>query len=425
MKLPKFMVQKHSVFWMSKTVPRPLRERVGRTHIQVRLGSDLRAAKRALSRAALYADSVIQAARDEVDAERQDEDPFKLALQLRQHYLDVTSDPDHDWDEWQAPIGHFTDEIGEKHGKEAAKMVWDIATTKTTPVLALVDAWNASAGIKEVTATKRRQEIERLAGWLTERGIATLDGVTRKVAAERVQDLIADGLLASSINRIVTIFASYWRYAISAGAAKADVWAALRVKDKRGRQRRRGLTNKELAHLLASAEGDPFMHDVVLTLALSGLRVDELAHLTVDGVKSHPITYFDIAEAKTPAGVRQVPVHDNLKKIVKQRMVGKEADELLFHELTNRNPAGQLSRLGSGWFRKAGLVEMHEGRQSVISMHSIRHWVVNRLEREGIPDSTAAWLLGHERQGITLSVYSRKGPGFTKLKQAIDVIYPS
>ncbi len=131
---------------------------------------------------------------------------------------------------------------------------------------------------------------------------------------------------------------------------------------------------------------------------------------------------FDIKTAKSASGIRKVPVHNELQEMISRRVDGKSPEDRLFHELTYKDPAAQLSGAGSIWFREAGLAKQAGGRQSVVTLHSLRHWFATSLEVAGVSGSTAAFLLGHERTGMTFSVYSRSGPGLEALTEAINKI---
>jgi len=417
MKLPKHLVLKGRTFWMSKTVPTSLRAKVGKTHLQMRLGTDAKAAMKALPKAILWADTQIQRARDE-DAPP---DVVDLALQYREGYLELAEGSPDD-----PAVGGVTglitdeaDQLERKHGYKYAKAFYNIATDKTMPVRALIKEWNATSSATEATKAKRTREIQRLAEWLAELKIIDLKGVTRKVAARRVQSLISEGLMPSTINISLTTYSAYWRYCEQSGVVTSNPWAGQRLKDSKTRPRRRPLTEPELQKLIQYATRSDLILDAVRTLALSGMRVSELADLTVSDILSPP--QFDIKASKTAASIRQVPIHDDLQAMINRRVDGKSPEDQLFHELTRQNRATQLSNLGSQWFREAGLAQkVGGGRQSVVSLHSLRHWTATSLEEAGVSGSTSAFLLGHERTGMTFSVYARSGPGLEALTEAIN-----
>ncbi len=153
--------------------------------------------------------------------------------------------------------------------------------------------------------------------------------------------------MPSTINISLTTYSAYWRFCEHSGVVASNPWAGQRLKDSKTRPRRRPLTEPELQKLIQYATRSDLILDVVRTLALSGMRVSELADLTVSDILSPP--QFDIKASKTAASIRQVPIHDDLQAMINRRVDGKSPEDRLFHELKRKDRGTQLSNLGSEW----------------------------------------------------------------------------
>jgi integrase len=117
--------------------------------------------------------------------------------------------------------------------------------------------------------------------------------------------------------------------------------------------------------------------------------------VTHQGVKCF---YVDEKAAKTGAGIRYVPVADEVKHIA----------------LFKRN----ANALGKKFGRtKAKIV----GDDRTKVFHSIRKNVTTLLERGGISEGVAADLIGHEKKTMTYGVYSG-GSSIQQLQEAVSVI---
>src|SRR5207249_2520638 len=89
---------------------------------------------------------------------------------------------------------------------------------------------------------------------------------------------------------------------------------------------------------LLTGPAPPMLHDLMRIAGLSGMRIEEVCSLRVrdlaDGL-------FHVVDAKTAAGIRDVPIHSALAPIVAARTARSRPDDVLFHEL----PPPPLSRV--------------------------------------------------------------------------------
>jgi len=81
-----------------------------------------------------------------------------------------------------------------------------------------------------------------------------------------------------------------------------------------------------MRRLLYAGEPDAVLRDYMLIGALSGMRIDEIARLKVADCKGGT---FSVLDSKTPSGIREVPIHSELRKLVDVRSKGRPADAWL------------------------------------------------------------------------------------------------
>ena len=106
----------------------------------------------------------------------------------------------------------------------------------------------------------------------------------------------------------------------------------------------RPLTDGHLLALLGAA--DPDLHDAMLILALSGMRLAELRRLRVGQCGRGA---FRVGGCAASDGARAVPVHTALAGTVLRLTSGRAGNAFVFAE-------GRACKLVGGWFRSGSLL---------------------------------------------------------------------
>jgi integrase len=88
------------------------------------------------------------------------------------------------------------------------------------------------------------------------------------------------------------------------------------------RKRKRSFTDDELSRLLYVGKPERLLREFMLIAALSGMRINEIAWIKACDVDPGHLT-IEIPTAKTEAGVRLVPIHSKLKRVILDRLKGK------------------------------------------------------------------------------------------------------
>ncbi|MBK5416699.1 tyrosine-type recombinase/integrase [Pseudomonas sp. TH31] len=178
--------------------------------------------------------------------------------------------------------------------------------------------------------------------------------------------------------------------------------------------KRKALTVEEVGTLYKAAKEQNIgaLPDLILLGVYTGARIEELCQLrkehliTVDGVKM-----FDIVDAKTVAGIRQVPLHPKLTALV-DRLSKASTDGYLVPTDSNNKYGIRSDALSKAF----GRLKTTMGFDRTRVFHSIRATVITQLVRADVPDRLINELVGHETGTVTFDVYSDGSSPKQKLK---------
>lgn len=169
------------------------------------------------------------------------------------------------------------------------------------------------------------------------------------------------------------------------------------------------------AHPDKSKEGkpDPFYWLPRVAL-LTGMRLDEICSLTVDDVvEGDGVRCFDIKRGKTNSAERAVPIHDALLPLLP--LLPKTG--YMFPDLKPGGPDKKRSwHIGKRLGRRFAKID------GASTFHAFRKNVTSTFERERVPETEAAQIVGHGRKGITYRIYSPHGIPIVQRKRLIDLL---
>ena len=319
------------------------------------------------------------------------------------------------------------EEIERTEGAERASYFHNVALGLQTPILSLVDAWLAErADMKPRQRIDYRRAVRKFVAWLAETKLpGSLEGMDRKTAGRYVSDaMVAKGVHWKTANKDISALSQYWIWLIKKGHSETNIWAgqSLRKIKPKGddKQPKRPFTDNEVFTLLHGID-DRLVLDAATVAALSGMRTEEIARMKVADCAGG---VFRITDAKTQAGIRDVPIHRDLRQLVSRRTKGKQPDAYLFDELSDPPPGSAMER-GQGITkrfvtirRRLGVDERLPGqRQSRIDFHSFRRWFIRKAidaihkGATGYDYWTIADVVGHDREtteaglGMTMGRY--------------------
>jgi integrase len=312
-------------------------------------------------------------------------------------------------------------ELGRDHPE--AQRFAEIAFGQSTPSSAHLEAWQSQLAL----AQKTQDQMQKDVALMLER-FPTLEAITHQAVKGWLGELQTKGATDSTRARIVSCCRNYWRYLrhVDAVPAESDPFRGLSGGGGIGSKKKQNGSGRgwepfkpaDVVKLWKAAreEKDQQLADLIAVAAHSGARIEELCSLKVSAVTG---STFKITDAKTAAGVREVPIHGNLKGTV-TRLRKAAKDGYLFSGLGANKYGDRSNAIGKRFGRlKASLAF---GEHHVF--HSIRKTFVTLLENAGVSENLAADIVGHEKPRVTYGLYSGGASVAVKAAAVEKVKYP-
>lgn len=340
------------------------------------------------------------AAPDERDAERE---------RIRQDVYDVDG-PQH---LQTAMTAH-----GEDGAAEQARRFVAIATGGLTATEDHVEEYLATLRVAPKTLDIKRMNLRRFVA----RFPHTSDVVRREVQ-RWVNELGAAGKAPKTLQRDLSDMRGYWRYLQALQLVSDEVHPlrdlVLPKPEKKG-DKRRPFEAGEVVQLWRHARGpwrDQELADLIELGMWTGCRIEELCALKVEHVGK---AGFRVVDAKTNAGLREVPIHKELAATM-ARLVQASKDGFVLTGLTLNKYGDRSNAIG----KRFGRLKAELGFGGDHVFHSIRKTVATLLENAKVPENVAADILGHEKKTMTYGLYSDGASLAVKARALGKLRYPA
>jgi integrase len=253
--------------------------------------------------------------------------------------------------------------------------------------------------IEQKSIDMKASSIRKFAQSFKYTSAVTRPGVQRWANAQA-----AGGAAAATVGRSISELRGYWKYLIAIQAVPDDArpfdnLTVQTVKKAKG-EKRQPFTPAEVSRLLAEARklDDADLVNVIELGRWTGARIEELCTLKTEQVHKD---YFQVADAKTDAGWRDIPIHSKLAPIMR-RLVKASTDGYVLSGL-HANKYGDRAGAVSKRFTRLKRA-LRFGKQHVF--HSIRKTVATQFENALVLENIAAAILGHEFDTMSYGVYS-------------------
>ena len=301
----------------------------------------------------------------------------------------------------------------------------DIAMGRATLTTTHIEEWLSEPGqrgpYRSRTAADYRSIVKTFAGWSTKDASgAIIEKVSRRSVALYLQHLQTQGISATRIRTIIAALSGYWmwmekRGGIAQGSHNPWERQAPRKPLADGDDaKERAFTDEEMKTLLTGTT-DTFLLDFMRIGALTGMRIEEIARLTVGMCKGDVIRAPGVKGNKVVVP-RDVPMHPDLLPIIARRSKDRPATAYLFDDGLKVNQHGERSPAASKRFNyyreKVGVHEKPEGkRRSLVNFHSFRRWFSTRAVMAGQPTFVVREVVGHKqpKEDVTTSRYVTMG----------------
>lgn len=219
---------------------------------------------------------------------------------------------------------------------------------------------------------------------------------------------LSKGMADGTINRHMAVLQSLWHWSMEREFCNGNnpfSGFTLKIVEGRNRSGYRPWTTEELQTLWDNPPKREDLREVMLVAMFSGMRLNEIASLTWEQIKEEDgVSYFDVLDAKTPAGNRQVPIHPALSWLV-----DRKPSTGISRVWPKFNPEGPGKKPGADAgndFSRYKIGLGFQDRQK--TFHSFRKNVTGQMERASVPENAWAQILGHEK-GFTYGTYSPDG----------------
>jgi integrase len=177
----------------------------------------------------------------------------------------------------------------------------------------------------------------------------------------------------------------------------------------------------ERLHRAAMARQDSDLANLIAFACYTGCRIEELGRISTNTTtfdyQGEPIA-FRVDDAKTKAGIREIPISSALLPLYKQRLTLAEAQCGYLFIGNDKTKSGIRLNALSQRFTK---LKRAEGFSDQHVFHSFRKLTATMLEQAGAPALVVPSILGHIRGSLTFDLYS-SGASFDQKKAAIELL---
>jgi integrase len=353
----------------------------------------------------------------ETHGEDPDAELFQKALDFRdtiQRNKGVYIDPDSDRPEsmewwWLDEAADYAQEVLEEHGEEKAKRFMRVVEGKATFIRDVYPPWLDETRPKPKQRDAHSKVLRDYIEWAGH-GI-TVEETDRKKAGAYISHLMSARALApKTVERYRSSLSTLWTWLEEKGIADLNnPWSKHRSIRPTVQTKRKPLSDEQLVSLLSGSYDTPtyrrVLADLVRLALVTGCRLEELCALKRTGVVKRKDGYwFVIAEGKTKAAAREIPVHSSVNHVLERRVRGKS--EYIFGEITPGAYGRRSHHVSKAYGRYRKLVGVSERGQD---FHALRHTFTDMMEGAGVPVPIIQLLIGHSRKATmgTTAIYSQ------------------
>ncbi|TGV20137.1 hypothetical protein E5N72_08640 [Pseudoalteromonas sp. MEBiC 03607] len=412
-----------NTYFARLTVPEDVREVIGKSEFWKTLETDdIHIAQK---RAALYilewkaqikqargASSAVKDAlqwKRELEAEKRREAPLIAQLQARSEDGQLCA---HQVNELglgskEHEFSEYLDQVADRKGPDAARTLSNIVYGESLPCTTYLEEWLKSQEGKLIPRTikQRHTAILRLNDKFP------VLPIKKTEVARWIIEQEAEGKAEATIKGLIGSCRSFYDYLMRMGYLDPEGVNPFeghkysKKKKASRKEQRQAWEVEDVIKLVAKAKsksGDANLHDLILLGAYTGARIEEIAQLKVEDVKTKDgITFLSIDESKSNAGLRDIPVHNDILPLVNSLAESSPDGYLLPNEKITSN-GERSSAIG----KRFGRLKRSLGYDERYVFHSLRKTLSTLLERLGLHHNQAAEITGHEKVGETYGTYS-------------------
>lgn len=240
------------------------------------------------------------------------------------------------------------------------------------------------------------KDIEQLVTFLTNLGKKNINDITRDELEAFLKNLASNSYTPKSISRKINSIKTFFRFLKSAGIVAGD--PAVEIEHPKYEVKPPRILSKiEYRALRDACRGDVRMYAIVEMFLQTGIRIGELANLTIEdvqGVNLHIAAQEGHAERTVPLNKAAKDALDRYLEIRGKAASNGKTSSALFITKTGRPLLIRNIRTAiDRYFRVAGI----EGAK----VNDLRHTFIAHHLIAGTPITTLSKLVGHKRLSTT------------------------
>ena len=407
--MPDHIELRRRLYYAVLTVPKDLQDKFGKRHVKSTGTSDRIKAK-------ATAAVLVGQWKLEFEEVRGTSNPtLRKALEYRREYEKARSDEERDI--YSLIISEEAESIFDTTAShDKATLFSDLAHGSKTLSEPYFKQWK-----DQLSVTPRTVEQYSKDALLFIQKFPLIEDVSKSLVSKWLDSLGHNGTTKDSQKRIVKGCRSFWRYVLRydiKGAVEDPFFKVITHDKGKKKPSREIFEPQEILELwqLAKNRADSTLADLIALGAYTGARIEELCSIKVNEVNNE---FIKINDSKTPAGIRSIPIHFNLRSLIK-RLKDSSKDGYLLSGLTfdrYKDRSGAMSKRFGILKTKAG-----HGRSKVF--HCLRHTLITNLINLGVSELVAQDIVGHEKKGVTGGVYLKGINHDVKLEALNKISYP-
>ena len=192
-----------------------------------------------------------------------------------------------------------------------------------------------------------------------------------------------------------------WKYAVMHEIITPDKRELIRYLDLRGAKNpnartRKPFTKTDIQILWDAKETDPYI-STILILIYTGLRIGELLNLKKEDIHLEE-RWFYVKEAKTTAGVREVPIAEKIVPFF-EYWLARDCDYLICTPTDNRMQY-------RNYYDLYWTVALEKRSINTYTPHCTRHTCISLLTEVEVDERIIQQIVGHKGQNVTRMVYT-------------------
>jgi len=247
------------------------------------------------------------------------------------------------------------------------------------------------AGMSDGTKRQHRWAYPRIKAHFESRQVSALRS---PALSSWLKILASEKLSGRSVQIHRDVFRVVLGYALQHGLIKTNPAMSVKLPVSAKAEQRTRLTWKDWRSIVNAEEGEIFK-DYWETLGETGMRPNEALALTKSALEQvGPTWWLTVGRSKTAAGIRQIPISDELAERLSLR------EEFLF-------PTWTGSRISYDNAQRAWRLVLKKAKIAHTNLYQLRKMRLSLWVAQGVPDDVVKYLAGHTDIRLTKNIYNR------------------